>query len=98
MLSGKLSEWPFQWPPPSFDRLQQRPHPELVQVLRRSIEVDPRRRFRNAEAMLEAFLRVKVRAPSGMLAMAAVVSETAQYNATGARFAKNSSAASTERF
>lgn len=62
MLSGKLPEWPFQWPPPSFDRLQQRTHPELVQVLRRSIEVDPRRRFHDAEAMLEAFLRVKVRA------------------------------------
>jgi len=62
MLSGRLPEWPFEWPPPGFGRLRGRAHPRLVQLLRKAIEVDPRRRFADAEQMQSAFRRVKSRA------------------------------------
>lgn len=61
MLSGQLPEWPFEWPPPAFERLQRRSHPALIQVLKKSIELNPRERFRNADQLLTAFLRVKRR-------------------------------------
>jgi len=62
MLSGRLPEWPFTWPPPGYDRQQRRVQPKLIDILRRANEVDPRRRFRDAEYLLGAFLRVKPRA------------------------------------
>ena len=58
MLSGRLPEWPFEWPPPGFGRLRGRVHPRLVQLLRKAIEVDPRRRYADAEQMQSAFRRV----------------------------------------
>jgi hypothetical protein len=61
MLSGHLPEWPFDWPPPGYDRLRGRVHPGLIQLLRKAIELDPRRRFADAQQMLSAFRRVKPR-------------------------------------
>ena len=51
MLSGTLPEWPYHWPPPGYERLRAKAHPELIEFLRRSIEVDPKRRYRNAIVM-----------------------------------------------
>ena len=62
MLAGTLPEWPFDWPPPGFDRLRRRVHPELIAVLRRSLMVDPKRRFANAGQMYEAVSALKRRA------------------------------------
>ena len=62
MLSGRLPEWPFEWPPQGFDRLRGRVHPELIALLRKSIEVDPRKRFANGNAMLVRFRRLKAKA------------------------------------
>ena len=64
MLSGHLPEWPFDWPPPGYRRLQQRVHPRVIHLLEKAIDVDPRRRFHNAEQMLAVFLRLKSRARS----------------------------------
>ena len=62
MLTGRLPEWPFDWPPPRFERLQRRAHPQLVKLLRRSLEISPRHRYPTAEEMLGAFLRLKSKA------------------------------------
>ena len=62
MLSGRLPEWPYTWPPPGFDRLRRRVHPDLVAVVRKAMEVDPRKRFKDAEPMRAAVRRVRPRA------------------------------------
>lgn len=62
MLSGRLPEWPYHWPPPGYERLRGRVHPELVELLRRAMDVDPQRRFHDANQMLEVFRKLKKRA------------------------------------
>lgn len=62
MLTGSLPEWPFDWPPPGFSRLRHRLPAELIEFLRRAMEVDARKRFENADRMLAAFRRLKPRA------------------------------------
>lgn len=62
MLSGQLPEWPFTWPPPGYRRLRVRVHADLIHLLRRAIQIDPRKRFANAGAMLSAFQRIRTRA------------------------------------
>lgn len=59
MLSGHLPEWPYEWPPPGYDRLRRTLHPDLIALLRRSIEVDTRKRYADAGKMLAAFTRVR---------------------------------------
>jgi len=58
MLAGVLPEWPFKWPPPRLERVR-RSAPELVPLLQRALQVDSRRRFRDAVSMLEAFVTAK---------------------------------------
>lgn len=58
MFSGKLPEWPFEWPLTGFDRLEARVRPELIEVLKKSIQLDPNRRYKNAVAMHADFERV----------------------------------------
>lgn len=58
MLTGELPQWPFDWPPPGCERLR-RVAPELVPFLRRALEVDTRKRYRDAGRMLVAFRGVK---------------------------------------
>lgn len=62
MLAGKLPEWPYDWPPAGFARIRSRLHPDLIELLRRAIIVDPRKRFADAEQMLAAFRRAKSKA------------------------------------
>lgn len=62
MLSGKLPEWPFEWPLDGTVKLRAGYHPDLVALLRRAIELDPRRRFRDGEQMLAVFRKVKAKA------------------------------------
>ena len=61
MLGGQLPEWPYGWPPPGYDRLR-RLHPDLIALVRRSVEIEPRKRFADAGQMLSALRRVKPRA------------------------------------
>ena len=58
MFAGRLPEWPFVWPPPGIDRLRQTLHPKLVDMLRRALEVDSRKRFPDAGVMLRVLRRV----------------------------------------
>jgi serine/threonine-protein kinase len=62
MLAGEWPEWPFDWPPPGFARLRKQTHPDLIRVVRRAIALDPRRRYRDANEMLAAFLPAKEKA------------------------------------
>lgn len=62
MFSGHLPEWPFGWPPPGIERLRGRIHPDFIELLRKSIEVDPRKRFASGSPFLSNLRRIKTRA------------------------------------
>ncbi|MDJ0698998.1 MAG: serine/threonine-protein kinase [Woeseiaceae bacterium] len=55
IFSGKLPEWPYEWPMAGHDRLTARVRPELVEMLKKAIQIDPKRRFRDAVQMQAAF-------------------------------------------
>jgi serine/threonine-protein kinase len=59
LFSGKLPEWPFEWPLVGHDRLKKRVRPELLGLLRKSIQLDPAKRYRNALQMQSDFERLK---------------------------------------
>lgn len=59
MFSGALPSWPFAWPGPNVQRLRQKLYPAGVDLLRRAIEVDTRRRFPSAVEMLASFERAR---------------------------------------
>ncbi len=59
MFSGRLPEWPYEWPFPAADRVRRNFGPEMVTVLRRAVDVDSRRRFANASALHLAFRRAR---------------------------------------
>lgn len=62
LLSGKLPEWPFKWPMDGHDRLQARVRPEIAGILRKAIQLDPARRYRNAIEMYAEFTKLQKRA------------------------------------
>ena len=37
MLTGELPEWPFHWPPPGYDRVRGKLHPDFLAMVRRAI-------------------------------------------------------------
>ncbi|MCP4302286.1 MAG: protein kinase [Gammaproteobacteria bacterium] len=57
MFSGKLPGWPFDWPLEGYDKLSTRIRPELIEVLRKAIQLDPGKRYRNAVQMQQDFTR-----------------------------------------
>ncbi|MCH7989342.1 MAG: serine/threonine protein kinase [Planctomycetes bacterium] len=59
MFSGELPEWPFEWPAPGHRRLRSRVHPDMIAFLRKAIDVNPRKRFRDAVQMQAAFPDVR---------------------------------------
>jgi len=59
MFSGKLPEWPFEWPLVAEDRLEARVRPEVIHVLQKSIQLDPKKRYRNAVQMQADFSRAQ---------------------------------------
>ena len=62
MLTGRWPEWPYECPPPGYNRMRRRVHPELFEFLRRALQIKPRKRFRDADQMLHTFRRIKPRA------------------------------------
>ena len=58
MLTGHLPEYPFKWPPPRHDCLRRKAQPGLIALVRKSLELIPRRRFRDAGAMHQAYQRL----------------------------------------
>ncbi|NVB39949.1 serine/threonine protein kinase [Pseudenhygromyxa sp. WMMC2535] len=61
LLTGKLPQWPFEWPTEGKERLKVL-HPDLREFVRRALEVETRKRFRDAVAMYRAFKPVKRKA------------------------------------
>lgn len=61
MLSGKLPSWPFDWPPPGIERLRKKVHPDLIDLLQKSLQVYPSKRYRDANQMLAAFEGIKIK-------------------------------------
>jgi len=61
MFAGTLPAWPFEWPPAGFERARRRLHPDLLALLRRSMRLDPKQRFRDAQHMLDALVAVRAR-------------------------------------
>ncbi len=61
MFSGRLPNWPYDWPAPGYERLRGRVHPLLIEFLKRAIDPKPARRFLDAEQMLSVFERIKPR-------------------------------------
>ena len=59
MFSGRLPEWPFEWPLAGYARLRLLLHPDMIALLKRSLEMKPSRRFEDGGQMLAAYLRAK---------------------------------------
>jgi serine/threonine-protein kinase len=59
MFSGRLPEWPFEWPLAGYDKLKTLLHSDMIALLRRSLEMKPGRRFEDGGQMLAAYLRAK---------------------------------------
>ncbi len=59
MLAGVLPEWPYEWPPLGYRRLRSRAPAKLIDMIRRAIGVDPRKRYRDATQLLNAYRRIK---------------------------------------
>jgi eukaryotic-like serine/threonine-protein kinase len=59
LLSGHLPEWPYDWPPPEVKRVREKLGAKLMGWLRRSIEVRPQKRFKNATTMYREFKRLR---------------------------------------
>jgi len=64
-LTGILPHWPFRWPFRGNERLRSRTSVRFSKFLRKALQVDPGRRFANAEEMLSALLAA---APKKLLA------------------------------
>lgn len=64
MITGHLPEYPFRWPPEAHARLRQKAHPEFIALIRKALEVSPRRRFRDAESLYRAYRPIRRKALS----------------------------------
>lgn len=62
MFSGHLPQWPYDFPPPGIERVKRILSRPFIDLLRRAMEVDHRKRFRDARQMLAAFRKIKPRA------------------------------------
>ncbi len=61
LLTGKLPQWPFEWPCEGRERLQVQ-HPDLREFIRRALVVQARKRYRDGAVMYRSYLPVKRRA------------------------------------
>jgi len=59
MFSGRLPEWPFDWPPPGYAKVRSLLHPDMITVLKRALDLKPSRRFADGGQILAAYLRAK---------------------------------------
>ena len=58
LFSGKLPEWPFEWPLAGHEKLKARVRPEVIEILRKAIQLDPAKRYRDAVQMKADFERI----------------------------------------
>jgi serine/threonine-protein kinase len=61
MLAGTLPEWPYEWPLSGHEIVRRKAGVAMLAVLRRSLQVDHKKRFRDAGPMLDAFRRARAK-------------------------------------
>ncbi|TWT84963.1 Serine/threonine-protein kinase PK-1 [Planctomycetes bacterium CA13] len=61
-FSSKWPEYPFEWPLAGNATLRRRAHGDLIAVIRKSLAIKPRQRYRDAGQMLSAFERTRTKA------------------------------------
>jgi len=61
MFSGRLPEWPYEWPPPGLARIKERVHPDFITFVHRAVQIDERKRYKDAIQMLARFRRTRKR-------------------------------------
>ena len=59
LLSGELPEYPFEAPLPGYNRLRRGVAADLVALIRKAIDPNPRKRFRDAVAMSNALAKIR---------------------------------------
>ena len=62
MFTGKLPEWPYEWPLLGHERLHARFRPEFAGFLKKALRLDPLERYANAIEMYDAFDALQTRA------------------------------------
>ena len=62
LLSGRLPAWPFEWPFPGHEKMASKVPPEVLPVLRKAAQFDPRKRYPDAVAFANALDRALERA------------------------------------
>lgn len=59
MFAGTLPEWPFEWPLPGQNRLRGKLSKDGIYFLHKALQIDHRRRFRDAVQMKSVFGRIR---------------------------------------
>ncbi len=62
IITGHLPEWPFEWPFQGAANLRRKAHPDLIAIIRKSLEVRPSKRYKDANEMLSALQKVRRKA------------------------------------
>ncbi|MCC9600251.1 serine/threonine protein kinase [Stieleria sp. JC731] len=62
MFSGKWPEYPFTWPLPNAATLRRRVHRDVIDIIRKSLNVAPRDRYADAGKMAEAWEKSRLKA------------------------------------
>ena len=88
LFSGKLPEWPFEWPLPGQERLMARVRPEFAAMLRKAIQLDPKKRYRDAVQMRTEFERLQSQFPDQGISIIGYA------QSSGARLVRSSSTSS----
>jgi len=61
MFSGKLAEWPYDWPPVGYARARSKLRPRVLSWLRKAMEFKPQNRYRNAVTMQREFNKIHMK-------------------------------------
>jgi len=75
-ITGVLPRWPFDWPFRGSKRLQERTSLAFVKFIKKSVAVDPKRRFANAGKMLTAMIEALPKSQQKILTPKAGKKET----------------------
>ena len=58
LFTGRLPEWPFEWPFDGHGALERKATPGMIALIRRSLRVNQHRRFPDAQEMLARYRRL----------------------------------------
>ncbi len=61
LFGGCWPEYPFEWPMPGLAKMKNGIHEDLIKLIRKSLDINPKHRYADASNMLNAYLRIKPR-------------------------------------